>query len=632
MKRSTALLLASGAMAAAVASRRVQDLRALKAHIPGDVPEDHEDNTFGLPDGGPVRKQLKRFFREQLQKLVGFVATIGTTIPDTFPSLTDYNDPMASAMTPLIGTYWDRAGKGLRGRLGLDPDDWRVTDPNVHEAIKKQCLKFCASTNATTTLSVDRAREAVRAKLAAGLIGDGQTIPELTKAIRQVFTTASESRAETIARTETSRAVHTASLMSAVQSGTVSLKKWRVSANSCPVCVALAEKMPTAPLDQAFATIGKDADYNQILCPPAHPNCRCSMSYVPNDHAIPPVPAFVPTPKKVKPVATPAAAPVPPTPAVTLVAIAAATPVGAQPILPDRPIAERLEAYTEGDDKIERIKRACAEVDAQIAKVRDETRPRRHALLRALQREPDDIRIAAMTKELHELIGRFQNVGDLKIRAVSEVLKVPDPLRLSYDFKAVPGIDHKGRPAKFDPLGHVTAVKAEQARDFYSKVLAKGSNTEYKPHVSEVPSGQDQRSFYWKGNDQVHLSKDVKTHTIVHEIAHGLDHNLGPDDRRVGKIAKEFLAYRVGDERPVRMKDKFPNYKYDRKETGRKDRFDHAFDEHSAYYVGKEYAGPHSSEITSMGVELLYRDPEKFAKSDPEYCKFILGILDGSLR
>jgi hypothetical protein len=58
--------------------------------------------------------------------------------------------------------------------------------------------------------------------------------------------------------------------------------------------VALAEKMPTAPLDQAFATIGKDADYNQILCPPAHPNCRCSMSYVPNDHQAAPAPAFVP--------------------------------------------------------------------------------------------------------------------------------------------------------------------------------------------------------------------------------------------------------------------------------------------------------------------------------------------------
>ena len=44
-------------------------------------------------------------------------------------------------------------------------------------------------------------------------------------------------------------------------------------------------------------------------------------------------------------------------------------------------------------------------------------------------------------------------------------------------------------------------------------------------------------------------------------------------------------------------------------------------------------AGNYSArEILSMGVELLYADPVGFAERDPEYFKFILGLLDGSIR
>ena len=292
MRRSTALALAAGALAVAKISQQ-----SLKAHIPGDVPEDHEDNTYGLPNGNPVRKQLRRYFRDQLKRLVGFVAKIGTEIPHTFPAMADYDDPIASAMTPIIGQYWDKVGKGLRGRLGLDTDEWRVADPNVHKAIKQQCLKFAASTNATTDLAVGRAREAVRQKLAAGLIAEAQTIPELTRAIREVFKTAIKSRAETIARTETARAVHAAAEMSIQQTGLTYTKKWLLSAHSCPVCVNLAAAMPQAGPGQAFGTIGKDADYAVIRFPPAHPNCRCSITFVVagDGSQAGDVPAFVPS-------------------------------------------------------------------------------------------------------------------------------------------------------------------------------------------------------------------------------------------------------------------------------------------------------------------------------------------------
>jgi hypothetical protein len=267
-----------------------------KAHIAGDAPEDHEDNTFGLPNGSPVRRKLRRFFAEQLKHTIGTVAQIGAEIPARFLPLADYNDAMASAMTPILGVYWDKAGKAMRGRLGLDPDEWRVTDPNIHRAIAAQSFRFCAATNATTDREIGAARDEVRRQLAEGLIGTGETIPQLTSRIQAIFKRASKSRAETIARSETSRAVHAAAEMSAQGSGVVSAKRWLLSANSCPVCVAIAHKTPQAPLGGSFGTIGHDADYSSVRYPPAHPNCRCSLIFVLVDEKGEPVPAFVPRP------------------------------------------------------------------------------------------------------------------------------------------------------------------------------------------------------------------------------------------------------------------------------------------------------------------------------------------------
>jgi len=91
------------------------------------------------------------------------------------------------------------------------------------------------------------------------------------------------------------------------------------------------------------------------------------------------------------------------------------------------------------------------------------------------------------------------------------------------------------------------------------------------------------------------------------------------------------LRYRVGTEAPISMKRRFPQHGYQSKEKGRKDQFDRFFAEHEAYYVGKVYPDD-STEILSMGLQALYTDACEFARKDPEYCRFILGILSGHLR
>ncbi len=44
-------------------------------------------------------------------------------------------------------------------------------------------------------------------------------------------------------------------------------------------------------------------------------------------------------------------------------------------------------------------------------------------------------------------------------------------------------------------------------------------------------------------------------------------------------------------------------------------------------YAGKVYRGGKYTEILTMGLERLYRDPQGFAQQDPDYFDFILGIV-----
>jgi SPP1 gp7 family putative phage head morphogenesis protein len=123
------------------------------------------------------------------------------------------------------------------------------------------------------------------------------------------------------------------------------------------------------------------------------------------------------------------------------------------------------------------------------------------------------------------------------------------------------------------------------------------------------------------------------TDTNVHEWGHALE----GQNSEIFQAAKDFLARRVGNETPLRMRDVTGNKNYKPWEYGRKDFFDKLFtDVGLAYYVGKDYkhklghpqAGQiYATEITSMGLQTLYDDPVRLFEKDPDYAQYIIGIL-----
>lgn len=171
---------------------------------------------------------------------------------------------------------------------------------------------------------------------------------------------------------------------------------------------------------------------------------------------------------------------------------------------------------------------------------------------------------------------------------------------------------------------------------------------------------EEQRGYYSSQDKQMSLPQNTQESTIVHEFGHHLEFENGT----IHRLCLGFLHNRIGDEELVPLKALYPGSDYKSHEIAAKDRFNKAYgemlfgrreiqvegrdeqrpdglkvverrwdrvDDSSARYCGKVYSGGRATEILSMGLQKLYSDPIHFAKNDPEYFKFVVGVLDGSL-
>lgn len=255
------------------------------------------ENTYDLPTGTGLAAELRAWFERQ-QKAVLDAIPKGplAPIPASIPALTDWDDPMARAFVPYLSAEWDASGKATAGRLGLDPETFHVQSPHLREKIESAALNLSASTNATTSKRLDTALAELRASLAEGLAGEGETAGLLTARVKAVFTEATEGRAARIAATEASRAYHAAQEQADLDSGVVAGLELLLSGDACPLCRKIATEARRVPLGQPFAVIGNNPAYSEIRYPPLHPRCACSIIEVLKpEYGGPPHPEWSPT-------------------------------------------------------------------------------------------------------------------------------------------------------------------------------------------------------------------------------------------------------------------------------------------------------------------------------------------------
>jgi hypothetical protein len=327
-----------------------------------------------------------------------------------------------------------------------------------------------------------------------------------------------------------------------------------------------------------------------------------------------------PTPKTgPKPRPRPRPTPPPPKPEPT-------TPA---PVLPGRPIAERIAAAADAGSRVDRLAALQREVEAfkatQASLVAEAQRWHALGATPGFRPTPEQTAAYVRFREVYTQAQAEAKAMRQKIRAQAlEVLKAPEPLAIRFE--------EPGRFQLYDeplvPLGSDARTSLDEARAWLDQVVARGDHAgDLTTRVGQLSRGtyQGTRSFHYQ--DGIALAPIVPPKTVVHEFGHQLEESLGA----VGDRAREFLKYRTAGEPAQDYNDVMSEGKYGPTERGRQDKFADAFGADQGWYAGKEYSHE-ATEIVAMGLERLYLDAPSFAKQDPEFCRFILGLLSGELR
>ncbi len=221
-------------------------------------------------------------------------------------------------------------------------------------------------------------------------------------------------------------------------------------------------------------------------------------------------------------------------------------------------------------------------------------------------------RLDAIGKELYRVRQEAEDYAGNIRRALVHLL--PDGPR--HQITTVAGPD----------AGEIAKTRAQNAAKWLSSAFVRRDGDPDLPAVGVVPPTKygPIRAYYADADKHVALADVSEEHVAAHELGHMLEYNVPG----VKEACQEFLKHRVKEEAFTDLRDVAPSAGYGKWERGRRNHFDRYFSETQAYYVGKDY-GDSATEVLSMGIEALYRDPVNFMKKDPEYARFVLWIMAG---
>ncbi len=246
------------------------------------LPKDFEQK--GIDRGKATDELLKPFekqFKETAQKLfadqkmrammavkkksIGTKKTTDVLNPNTEIKLT------IDAFTPLFKDLTATAGQAALKYIGSEAD---FDTDKASDFIKKNTNRFAKELTAKTA-------QDLRVLIAAGVDQD-ETINELTARVEN-YAGFSESRSETIARTETIRGSAEADVEAWDQSGVVKSMIWYTALDErvddfCQFLHGTEVDLGTEFMDSdQLLELGVEPYGGSLDTPPAHPNCRCLL-------------------------------------------------------------------------------------------------------------------------------------------------------------------------------------------------------------------------------------------------------------------------------------------------------------------------------------------------------------------
>lgn len=283
------------------------------------------------------------------------------------------------------------------------------------------------------------------------------------------------------------------------------------------------------------------------------------------------------------------------------------TPPLSDPVAPPPDVVEVLDLDDPEVVRAEMIRRG-EPLQARI----DEIAPQINRLQREIPNLPKD-EILPNARKLAQLQREFVDLKKQRAESVRELILLPE----ERSGRLVEDVDYKlNRGAK-------KSWRIKEAVDDFSHMFSRDLLVEGEPakFIRTVMIKLDQRvtRSYFQGGE-VHLSGDSKR-VAIHELGHWLE----VVNKSVSNETARFFEERTKGEVTKTLRSLTGTRSYGRGEVAKKDKFIEA-------YMGKVYAGSRSTELLSMGMELLWDDPVRLAQEDPDYFDFIFQLLRGKRR
>ncbi len=231
-----------------------------------------------------IIKVFNKYFREQRKIVMDYINShivevqkadsdyLNLNINELIDKLkrTQGNERIINNLESLLAKITtDTAKMSLKEILGS------FDNVDVFRLVNTEAVDYARERAGTLITGIDETTlEVIREKLIEA-IEEGLSAQELADLIDEngLF---GEVRSLMIARTESSDAHNQGSLIAARESGVVDGKSWLLASDACEICEGIVDNTPNPiPLDDNFF----DADGEEYDAPPAHPNCRCTMTF-----------------------------------------------------------------------------------------------------------------------------------------------------------------------------------------------------------------------------------------------------------------------------------------------------------------------------------------------------------------
>lgn len=221
--------------------------------------------------------KVKKFNEHQKEKVIFKLE--GKKQEIDFNNLFDKDQEVSiliDGVTPLLGDLFQKEGTEALRSIGVQ-QAFGANKERVAKVLKKAISLMAEKYNETTLKDLEKT-------LKEGL-NDGESLPELTDRVREIYEFSGKARAEQVARTESFRVANSATKEAWKQSGVVKTLRWYTAVDErvCEFCDPLNGKIVEISenwFDKGDSLAGREGgkmeiDYSDVGNPPLHVDCRC---------------------------------------------------------------------------------------------------------------------------------------------------------------------------------------------------------------------------------------------------------------------------------------------------------------------------------------------------------------------